>query len=75
MSPTLTEGPLPDMTLQLLSSRGVIFDLHLEFDLAHVVSGTLANVILAEEKTHEERSTVSFIDGSPVIVNRSFPYF
>jgi len=29
----------------------------------------------AGEKTHEERSTVSFIDGSPVIVNRSFPYF
>lgn len=52
MSPTLTEAPLPDMTLQLLSSRGVIFDLHLEFDLAHVVSGTLANVILAEAEKH-----------------------
>ena len=67
ISPTLTEAPLPNMTLQLLSSRGGIFCLRLESDPAHVVSGTLANVIQAKAERHLNTGIHSHYFGSPVI--------
>ena len=67
MSPILTEAALPNMTLQLLSSRGGIFHLHLESDLAHMVSGTLANVILAEAEKPLKWNSLSHCFGSPMV--------